>query len=127
MDEFKIVTAKDMANEIENVQIYPARIRVEFNDRVVKSLFSLDTATYNELRKGEPFDIVEKQNHPNHGEISTPFSFVSPYEDPLNEFDRAVLSVCTSNFLAGNIYITPSIIFRGLSGKFGESDRECYL
>lgn len=62
--------------------------------------------------------------HKKHGEISTPVSFVSSYEEPLNEFDRAVLSVCTSEFLIGNICTTPSVIFRALIGKVGECDKE---
>lgn len=111
---------KHIERTIKNVQIYPATTRVEINDRAVKKLFSLSHKDYNELRNGTPFSIVETTHHPKYGEISTPYSFISPFSDPLNEFDRAVLSVCTSEYLAGNQYTTVNIIFRALIGKVGQ-------
>lgn len=117
-----IVDLKAIETTVDNVQIYPTSNRVEINDRAVKKLFNLDKDTYNRFRDGTTFTIIETFDNPKHGEIETPFSFVSPYPDPLNEFDRAVLSVCTSEYLAGNQYTTVNIIFRALIGKVGDQN-----
>ena len=65
--------------------------------------------------------IIEKKNHKKFGDVATTYkiSNADDYDntDPLNEFDRAVLSVCISNLDAGNQHITPAIILRGLTGK----------
>lgn len=123
MDEdIEIIDLEAITKKIKNVQIYPTRTRVEINDKAIKKLFGFDYKTYNQLRNGAPFYIIETTDHPKHGKIKTPYSFVSPYAEPLNEFDRAVLSVCTSEYLAGNQYTTVAIIFRALIGKVGCSD-----
>ena len=44
-------------------------------------------------------------------------------KSPLNQFDRAVLAACISEWAANNRYTTPSIIYRHLTGKIG-SDAE---
>ena len=45
-------------------------------------------------------------------------------ESPPDEYDRAVLSYLSSEFLKGNRYVTFPMIQRGISGKSGRMD--CY-
>lgn len=116
-DDFAVVNRQSIEKTIRNVQIYPTKERIELNDKMTKVFFNLDQATYDALRSGEFADIVESSDDE---EILTPFTIISPYNDPPNEFDRAVLSVCTSEYKAGNHYTTPDIIFRALVGKVGE-------
>ena len=121
-NDIEFIDRNTISKKIKNIQLYPTRTRIEINDKAIKKIFGFSSETYNQLRNGTPFNIVETLNHPKHGKITTPYSFVCPYEDPFNEFDRAVLSVCTSEYLAGNLYTTVSIIFRALIGKVGYGD-----
>lgn len=122
-DNFSIVNLQSIEKIIRNVQIYPTRERLELNDKMNKTFFNLDKETYDTLRNGKfAADIVEASTYPGEEEILTPFTIISPYDDPPNEFDRAVLSVCTSEYKAGNHYSTLDIIFRALVGKVGEDN-----
>lgn len=109
----------DVQINVENVQIYPSRTRTELNDKATRKFFNFNAETYKQIFKGESFDVVEMEDHPKYGEIVTPCKIISPYEEPLNEFDRAILSVCTTEFISGNRYTTIPIIFRALVGKVG--------
>ena len=102
------------------MQIYPARTRIELNDKATRTLFHFSVEDFQEIRGGALFNIVELADHPKHGKIVTPCRLWCPYEEPLNEFDRAVLSVCTSEYLSGNFYTTIPIIFRALIGRVGD-------
>lgn len=109
----------------ENVQIYPARTRVVPNSKLIKQVCNLTDKEYedcvvNKKQRG----VIEKRNHKKHGKIITPYQIrnVDGNTDPLNEFDHAVFNVCNSEFEAGNHDTTPSIIYRSLSGKIGDSD-----
>lgn len=119
IDDFSVVNRQSIGRTIRNVQIYPTKERIELNDKMTKVFFNLDQATYNILRSGELAHIVESSDD---DEMLTPFTIIGPYDDPPNEFDRAVLSVCTSEYKAGNHYTTPDIIFRALVGKVGEDN-----
>ena len=115
-------TINQIAQEIQNVQIYPSTTRVEPNDKVTKLTFNFNAETYEELITGNGFNVIETKRHKKFGEITSSFKIRSIYNEPLTEFDRAVLAVCTSEMCAGNLYTTPSIIYRGLTGKIGKGD-----
>ena len=71
--------------------------------------------------------VLEKKNHKrgkkNMGDVITTYkiSNADGYDnsDPLNEFDRAVLSVCAAYYEDGFKHITVAMILRGLTGKKG--------
>ena len=101
----------------------PSRIRVELNDKLAKVIFKLSNEDSNDLLKGEAYQIIEKRNLKGHGEILTAFKILNAagYQvtRPFKMFDRFVLSVCISEWLAGNRYTTVAIIYRALTGKIG--------
>ena len=109
---------------LKNYQIKPARTRVEINDKTVKVIFNIKEASYERSLKGGKTRIIEKRNHPKHGNIYAPYTIrnAEGYDDmkPLTEFERDVLSVCISECCNGTYFITPAIIFRALVGKVGE-------
>ena len=112
----------NMIDEIKNVQIYPAKQRVELNDKMTKVVFNLSADDYFKLvEQHKSKGVVELKNHKKHGKVKSRFHMqnFSGYSNfiPLDEFDRAVLSVCISNWIEGNFYITIAIIYRGLTGK----------
>lgn len=105
-----------------NVQIYPSKIRIEPNDKHTKTFFSLSDDKYMQLVEGKRTrQITEMSSHKKFGEILTPYQIINQAgyinHSPLDQFDRAVLSVCVSEYYAGNHYTTPAIIYRGLTGK----------
>lgn len=113
---------------MNNVQIYPSRKRIEANDKLTEKVFSLLAETYYSMvTDGSRFNLLEKKNHKKYGDIYTYFwlELIDGYTDktPLNQFDRAVLAACISEWAAQNRYTTPSIIYRHLTGKVG-SDAE---
>ena len=61
-----------------------------------------------------------------HGNIVTAYKILNAasceIKRPLDQFDRAVLSVCTSEFLADNCCTTIPIIYRALTGKIDKGD-----
>lgn len=106
----------------ENVQIYPATIRVEPNDKASKMLFNINPEHFAKMiQKNARQGVIEKKNHKKHGKIKSTFQLYNEngYTQilQLTEFDRAVLSVCISEWENGNRYTTPAIIYRGLTGK----------
>ena len=112
--------------EIKNVQVYPTKQRIELNDKATKKLFALTRETYQQLIESKlKAQIVETKNHKKFGTIKSSFAIYNEHGFsnfiPLDEHDRAVLSVCVSNWLAGNRYITPAIIYRGLTGKVDDA------
>ena len=113
---------ENIIDVIKNVQIYPAKKRIEINDKMSKTLFKLPDDIYQKIiDEHKSQGVVEVKNHKKFGKVKSSFSLqnVDSYSDkiPLDEFHRAVLSVCISNWLEGNFYITPAIIYRGLTGK----------
>lgn len=110
-----------------NRQIRPSKTRVELNDKQTKLVFTLTERSTNELIDGNTFKLIEKRNHKQFGDLITAYQLLNAagYEirRPLTQFDRAVLSVCISEWLEGNRFTTIPIIYRGLTGKVNrESD-----
>ena len=114
----------NILRNLKNYQVMPSRTRVEINDKTAKVVFGLSPKQYMYLLKGNQRGIIEKRNHPKHGEVLAPFSILNDtdYNDikPLTEFERDVLSVCISEWDNGTLFTTPNIIFRALVGKVGE-------
>ena len=104
-------------------KIRPSRIRIELNDKLAKVIFKLSDEDSNDLLKGERYEIIEKRKLKGHGEILTAFKILNAagYQvlRPFTMFDRFVLAVCISEWLAGNRYTTVAIIYRALTGKIG--------
>lgn len=121
--------AKSIVDKLK-VQITPSTECVELNDKFTKILFSRSAATTEKLLSGKTCVFVEKRRRKIKGkvkeEIVSKYTMVNAegYTDttPLNEFDRAVLSVIISEYLAGNAYTTVNIIFRALIGKVGDQN-----
>lgn len=112
--------------KIENVQIYPTRTRVELNDKATKILFNLTPDKFQQMIEQKTArKILEKKNHKKHGEIFTSYQIYTENGFTLlivlDEFDRAVLAVCVSEWDADNRYITVPMILRGLTGKTREN------
>ena len=105
--------------------IRPSRIRVEINDKLAKVIFKLSDEGTDELLSGYTFRIVEKRSK-KFGEITTAYKILNAagYQvlRPFTMFDRFVLAVCISEWLAGNRYTTVAIIYRALTGKIGKGD-----
>ena len=105
--------------------IRPSRIRVEINDKLAKVIFKLSDEATDELINGDTFCIVEKRSK-KFGEITTAYKILNAagYQvlRPFTMFDRFVLAVCISEWLAGNRYTTVAIIYRALTGKIGKKD-----
>lgn len=111
----------------ENIQVYPNKKRIVPNFKLVKIAYNLSNENYDKMVfGGNSRRLIEKKNYKNTGEDVVTIYKISNsdgYEnsDPLTEFDRAVLSVCISEFDVGNLCTTPAIILRGLTGKVGNN------
>lgn len=112
----------------ENIQLYPARTRVVPNIKLIKNLAKQSAKVFQSLLDGGAAQVVEKKNHKKHGEIVTTYTIANADgydgDDPLDEFDYAVFSVCFSEMKTGNSNTTPAIVLRGLTGRIGRSDAE---
>lgn len=107
-----------------NIQIYPNKQRIIPNCKLAKVINNLSNENYSDMIvNGNERKIREMKNHKKHGDVFTTYQLVSDSDcddsDPLTEFDRAVLSVCISEWEIGNRHTTPAIILRGLTGKVG--------
>ena len=105
-----------------NIQFYPAKKRIVPNCKLCKVIHNLTRDDYDYMVvKDKKRRIIEMRHHKRYGEINSLYkiSNINDYDntDPLTEFDRAVLSVCVSNFAIGNRCVTPAVILRGLAGK----------
>ena len=104
-----------------NVQIYPSKKRIIPNCKLAKVINNLTDSQFDKMMNGKKRGIVEMEHHKKFGEIVSYYKLVNDdnveHTDPLTEFDRAVLSVCISEYEIGNRYTTPAIILRGLTGK----------
>lgn len=107
------------------VQIMPSTECVEPNDAFVKRLFLIGPNSFKKALQGKDWGVKEKKATQKKGAIWSKLKIQNAegYEDdnPLTEFDRAVLGVLISEFLAGNRYTTINIIFRALIGKIGKA------
>ena len=106
---------------IINIQVYPNKKRIVPNCKLAKVINNLTDPQFDKMMDGNKRGVVEMKNHKKHGKIVTYYKLVNSDNpddtDPLTEFDRAVLSVCISEWEVGNRHTTPAIIFRGLTGK----------
>ena len=117
--------AVESTEKKHNVQVYPSKVRIIPNCKLVKTINNLPTDKFsNMIVEGNERKIREVKNHKKFGDVFSTYKLVLNDEecdgsDPLNEFDRAVLSVCISEWEVGNRHTTPAIILRGLTGKTG--------
>ena len=107
-----------------NVQIYPNKKRIIPNSKLAKTINNLSDENYSDMVvNGNERKIREVKNHKKFGDVFTTYRLINEEDsdgtDPLTEFDRAVLSVCVSEWEMGNRHTTPAIILRGLTGKVG--------
>ena len=104
-----------------NIQVRPSKIRVELNDKQTRIIFRLSLDSTSDLLNDHTFELVEKRDHKKFGDVVTAYKILNAagfeIRRPLTQFDRAVLSVCISEWLAGNRYTTLPIIYRALTGK----------
>ena len=104
-----------------NGSLRPSRTRLELNEKLAKVVFKLSDGGMNELLNGDTFEIIEKRNHKKNGDIITAYKILNAagynIQRPFTLFDRFVLAVCISEWLEGNRYTTPAIIYRALTGK----------
>ena len=108
------------------IQVFPTRQRITLNDKATKILFNLPPNWYEKMiNQGKRQNVIEKKNHKKHGKIKSAFSLSSEegYTQilPLDEHDRAVFDVFTSEFENGNRVLTLPMIQRALSGKIGKN------
>ena len=113
------------------VQIMPSTECVEMNEIFSKMIFNRTDEQAQKILTGETRGFYEKKRRKQkNGKVKNAIvNFYSMknaegYDDttPLDEFDRAVLGVIVSEYLAGNFYTTVNIIFRALIGKVGQGD-----
>lgn len=109
----------------EKIQLYPAKTRIVPNIKLIKNVVSHSAKDYKEMLSGDEAGVVEKRHHKKYGTIITTYTITNADgydgDDPLDEFDYAVLSVCISEIKTDNSDTTPAIILRGLSGKTRET------
>ena len=105
----------------KNLQLYPAKVRVVSNCKLVKNTVNLNSETYNNILNGGTGGILEKKKNTKHGDIVSTYQITNAdgYEgtDPLSFFDYSVLSACDSALLEGNNCISFAMILRALTGK----------
>ena len=125
-----MIFEKKVSNRKKNVQVYPTRLLVIPNDRFAKVLFNLSNENFREDSWSIALKLIEVQRNNRFGKIVSPFRiFVDEQSEftlsePLDQFDCDVLIVCISEYRAENYYLTPAIIYRGLTGKIGRCDAE---
>lgn len=110
-----------MNDNEKKVQIYPAKIRIVPNCKLVKITGNLSEQSFSRRLSGKSAGIIEKKKTKKRDELVSTFTIanVEGYDntDPLKFFDYSVLSVCISEIEEGNTCTTPAIILRGLTGK----------
>ena len=115
-DDDPIATIKRL-----NGSLRPSRIRTEINEKLAKVVFKLSDGGMTKLLNGDTFEIIEKHNHKKNGDIITTYKILNAagynIQRPFTLLDRFVLAVCISEWLEGNRYTTPAIIYRALTGK----------
>ena len=108
--------------DFEKSQVYPSKIRVVPNDKATNKFFNKSDEKYQRLLDGKVNKLTEKKATKKKPEVCSYLTIVSAPagKEPPTEFDRAVLSVCISEWIEGNRITTPAIILRALIGKVGE-------
>ena len=116
----------DTSTKVVSVNILPTTKMVVPNDKFCRTFFSLSQKEYDIiLANGGTIEECEKSKV---GKIYSEFEVVllDNYSCtiPLNMFDKAVLIACDSEFIAGNKFTTPAIIYRNICGKSNGSKTE---
>lgn len=108
------------------VQVTPSTECIEPNDSFVKGLFRFGSDSFKNALQGKKFSNKESHKTSKQDAVfsSVGIQNAEGYENdnPLSEFDRAVLGVLISEYLASNRYTTVNIIFRALIGKIGDQN-----
>ena len=108
-------------NECENITIYPTRTRLDLNDKATKTLFNQSGERFEKLISGKTRKLIERRKHGKKAEVLSGYTLTTAkgftFIAPLDEYDRAVLNVCISEYVNGAEYITLAALQRGLSGK----------
>ena len=111
----------DDNNKTDRVQVYPSFKRIVPNFKLAKVSANQTTEIYGKMLEGKIRGVIEKRKNKKHNDIVTDYTFtnVEGYEntEPINETDRAVLSVCCSAYEDGLRYMTLGMLLRGLTGK----------
>ena len=113
-----------------NFQVYPSKLRVVPNDRTSKKLFNLTADDLIDwIERQKTMNFIEILQHRKFGEILSPIKLTVDDEsftisEPIDLYDLAVASVCISEKFVGNMVTTPTIIYRGLTGKIGKNHTE---
>lgn len=116
----------DTSTKVISVNILPTTKMVVPNDKFCRTFFSLSQKEYDIiLANGGAIEECEK---PKIGKIYSEYEVIllDDYSCtiPLNMFDKAVLIACDSEFIAGNKFTTPAIIYRNICGKSNGSKTE---
>ena len=112
----------------KNVQTYPSKVIYFPNDRFSKKITTFPFEDFRDMNSGDTLRLIEMNNHKKFGKILSPFRvYVDEYEsftlsEPVEQFDFDVLCVGISEYHVGNRYITPGIVYRGLTGKVDDRD-----
>ena len=132
-----ILSADDPINEMKklNAQIYPAKFRIETNDKASDTIFYLTPEQHAKMQAGSHRGICEKRNHKVNkkkviNQIVSPFRIYTGdgiiNTEPIDEYDRNVLAAFISNWQIGNRYLTPGIIHRFITGKVNDKSCSAY-
>lgn len=105
-------------------RLIPVEKIVIANDKLTKTLFRLETETFNRLLRDAEYSrrIIERRAGRKHLEVFTGYRLgrvdstiaTSP---PFDLFDRAVFNACQSARAVGNSVTTVAVIYRMLTGK----------
>lgn len=108
--------------DFEKSQVYPAKIRVVPNDKIINKFFNKSEEKFQHLVDGKKNILIEKKVKGK--EVCSYLNVVSAPagKEPPTEFDRAVTSVCVSEWIEGNKITTPAMILRALIGKVGDQN-----
>ena len=112
-----------------NYQIYPSKRLYIPDDAFSKKLFTLTEKDYREaIEEQKILEVTEKKKHKKYGDIITPYRMKVDgnndftLSEPLDQFHYALLCGYISEFYVGNPISTPSIVYRAITGKVGDSD-----
>ena len=112
----------------KNFQTYPSKVIYFPNDRFAKKLPTWSLEDFRDMNSGDTLQLIEMDNHRKFGKILSPFRvYVDEHDsftlsETVDQFDFDVLCVGISEYHAGNRYITPGIVYRGLTGKVDDKN-----
>ena len=109
----------DTSTKVISVNIIPTTKLVMPNDKFCKYFFNFSQDEYEFILKNG--GTIEECKKSKVGKIYSDFDVVliDNYTStvPLNMFDKSVVIACDSEFIAGNKFVTPAIIYRNMCGK----------